>query len=74
MSFFLDHTEHEIIDEVLAVAEVSALDVVAARLAESAFWCIELEWPEEPVSDCEVWSACVDFVGDIFDGLETELS
>ena len=60
--FALDHALQEVVDGVLAVAEVAAVHVVAALVAPAAVRVRELERPEEARRLPEVRSAREDLV------------
>lgn len=65
----LDHTLKQLVDLVLAVSEVSTIDVVVVLLAPSSSWCVQFEGPKEVVDLLEDASNCEQLVDHIFDAL-----
>jgi len=47
---------------------------VSLEIGPSSLWCVEFEWPQETVGFSEVRSASVNFVNQIFNALNSELS
>ena len=66
----LDHSLEQLVDLVLAISEVTAVDKVIALLAPSASRCVEFEGPEEVVDLLEDASNCVELVDHVFDALD----
>lgn len=66
---FLDHTAKQFVDLVLAISEVSAVNVVVVLLAPSASRCVQFEGPEEVVDLLEDASNGVQLVDHVFDAL-----
>jgi len=63
---FLDHAVQEAVDESFAVAEVTALDEVAALLPHATLWWGKLEWPKSVGNFLEVFASSVDLVDHVF--------
>ena len=71
---YLVHTADQVVDLVLTVAEVTALDEVVGDTSVTASWCAELESPQEVVGALEVGADSVDLVDQVLDGLETNVA
>ena len=67
------HASDQVVDLVLAVAEVTALDEVVGDAAVSTGWCAQFEGPQEVVGALEVRANGEDLVDQVLDGLETAL-
>lgn len=65
----LNHSLEQLVDLVLAIAEVAAVDVVVVLLAPSAGRCVQLEGPEEVVDLLEDASDGEQLVDHVFDAL-----
>merc|ERR1712050_42290 len=73
-SLYLVHAADQVVDLVLTVAEVTALDEVVGDASVSAVWCAQLESPQEVVGALEVGADGVDLVDQVLDGLETDVA
>lgn len=65
----LEHTTDQLVDLILAIAEITTIDVVVALLAPSASWCVQFEWPEEVVDLLEDTSNGEKLVDHVLDTL-----
>lgn len=65
----LDHSLEQLVDLVLAISEITAIDVVIALLAPSSGWCVQFEWPKEVVDLLEDATNGVQLVDHVFDAL-----
>eukprot|EP00307_Rebecca_sp_RCC1486_P012144 CAMPEP_0119417242 /NCGR_PEP_ID=MMETSP1335-20130426/15256_1 /TAXON_ID=259385 /ORGANISM="Chrysoculter rhomboideus, Strain RCC1486" /LENGTH=349 /DNA_ID=CAMNT_0007442409 /DNA_START=70 /DNA_END=1118 /DNA_ORIENTATION=- len=70
----LVHSRDELVDELLAVAGVAALDEVRGDLLEAARWRAQLEWPQEVVRLLERRPDSVDLVDEILDAQDVVLA
>lgn len=66
----LDHSSDQLVDLVLAISEVTSIDVVVILLAPSASWCVQFEGPDEVVDLLEDASDGVQLVDHVFDALD----
>ena len=62
------------VDLVFSVSPSSTVGVRMSLLFESFSWGVELEWPEEVVSNLEVSSACGDLVDEVLNTNNSGLS
>jgi hypothetical protein len=66
----LQHTTDQLVDLVLAVSEITTIDVVVALLAPSAGRCVQFEGPEEVVDLLEDASNGEQLVDHVLDALD----
>jgi hypothetical protein len=70
LSSNLDHSLEQFVDLVLAIAEITTIDVVVVLLAPSSCWCVQFEWPEEVVDLLEDATDGEELVDHVFDALD----
>ena len=61
----LDHLSKQLVDLLLPVSVVAAVDVVVVLLAPATQGCVQLERPQEVVALLEVRPDCVDLVDQV---------
>lgn len=66
----LDHSLKQFVDLVLAIAEVTTVDVVVVLLAPSAGWSVQFEGPQEVVDLLEDATNGVQLVDHVLDALD----
>lgn len=66
----LDHSLKQFVDLVLAIAEVTTVDVVVVLLAPSAGWSVQFERPKEVVDLLEDATNGVELVDHVLDALD----
>lgn len=72
----LVHGLDQLVDELFTVTESTTLDKVLELSwnTPTTRWVRQLEWPQEVVSLLEVWTDGDDFVDQVIDGQDTELT
>lgn len=72
----LVHGLNQLVDELFTVTESTTLDKVLELSwnTPTTRWVRQLEWPQEVVSLLEVWTDGDDFVDQVIDGQDTELT
>jgi hypothetical protein len=66
----LQHTTDQLVDLVLAISEVTTIDIMVALLAPSAGWSVQFEGPEEVVDLLEDASNGEKLVDHVLDTLD----
>ena len=70
----LVHFANKLIDLVLSVSMITALNKVRGNLAEATPWRTELHWPQEVASLLKVLTHCEDLMDEVFNADNTTLA
>lgn len=74
MNFSSDHSVDEGVDFSFSVTPISLGHEWVSLISVSSSWVVELEWPDEVVGSLEVWSAGGNFVDEVLNTVDSDLS